>query len=370
VLWIGSVDGMEQALVERVGIAYQGISTGQIRGINPLKALSNAGRMAKGVQESLSVLRSFAPDVCLVTGGYVCAPMALACRMRGVPVMIYLPDMAPGASIRSLSRLADRVAVSFPEVAPFFGGEAPEGKAVVTGYPVRQELIDAAKDRAASRQNLAEAIGQDLGGEDGQQYKSEREPKLVLVWGGSQGSRNINQSVWDALPALLPHAHILHVVGVRDWPLHEKYAAENPILAYAERYHPVSYLHEAMPLALAAADITVARAGASSLGEFPVAHLPSILVPLPYAGVNQRSNADLLAGHGAAVVIEDEELSEELTPRLLALLEDDTKLAQMADAATALARPDAALKIAQTLVEISSGNDETTNATEDGTRAQ
>ena len=126
----------------------------------------------------------------------------------------------------------------------------------------------------------------------------------------------------------------------------------HPIEAYADRYHPVAYLHEAMPLALAAADITVARAGASSLGEFPVAHLPSILVPLPYAGVNQRANADLLAGHGAAIVIEDEELGEQLTPQLLALLEDDHRRAQMEDAAAALARPDAALQIAQALVEL------------------
>ncbi len=355
-LWVGSVGGMEQALVAQAGIAYQGIRTGQIRGINPLKALTNVGRMAKGVQESLSILRSFAPDVCLVTGGYVCAPVALACRMRGVPVMIYLPDMSPGASIRSLSRLAERVAVSFPEVAVFFGGEAPEGKAVVTGYPVRQELVEAARDRVASRRRLAQRLGRSLDSGPGDRNDggdaSKDEPKLVLIWGGSQGSRTINESVWKSLPALLPHAHIVHVVGERDWPLYGEEAKANPIHAYAERYHPVAYLHEAMPLALAAADITVARAGASSLGEFPVAHLPSILVPLPFAGVGQQANADLLAGHGAAIVIEDEDLSEELAPQLLALLADDARRLQMQEAAAALANPDAALEIAQAMVDL------------------
>ena len=347
---------MEQALVERAGIAYRGINTGQIRGINPLKALSNVGKMAKGVQESLAVLGAFGPDVCLVTGGYVCAPMAVACRMRRVPVMIYLPDMSPGASIRSLSRLADRVAVSFPEVAPFFGGEAPEGKAVVTGYPVRQELVEAASDRQGSRRRLAEALGQSLGSQsseqDGGQAGAEHELKLVLVWGGSQGSRTINQSVWDALPALLPYAHIVHVVGTRDWPLYEAHAESHPLTGYVDRYHPVAYLHETMPLALAAADITVARAGASSLGEFPVAHLPSILVPLPFAGVNQQANADLLASHGAATVIDDADLPSQLAPELLALLADDARRKQMEENAAALAKPDAAFQIARALAAL------------------
>jgi UDP-N-acetylglucosamine:LPS N-acetylglucosamine transferase len=298
------------------------------------------------VQESLSVVRSFAPDVCLVTGGYVCAPVALACRMRGVPVMIYLPDMSPGASIRSLSRLADRVAVSFPEAATYFGGEIPEGKAVVTGYPVRQELVEAAQDRQGSRQRLANRLRRPLAGEG--------EPPLVLIWGGSQGSRNINQSTWSALPTVLPHAHILHVVGERDWPMYEEYAEGNPVHAYANRYHPVAYLHEEMTLALSAADVTVARAGASSLGEFPVAHLPSILVPLPYAGVNQWANARLLADQGAARIIEDERLDVRLASDLVHLLHNETALKEMAAAAERLARPEAALCIAEELIDLTS----------------
>jgi UDP-N-acetylglucosamine--N-acetylmuramyl-(pentapeptide) pyrophosphoryl-undecaprenol N-acetylglucosamine transferase len=129
---------------------------------------------------------------------------------------------------------------------------------------------------------------------------------LVLIWGGSQGSRSINQATWAALNEILPAAHILHVVGTRDWPLYEVFAAEHSLPpALAGRYHPVAYLHDEMPLALAAADLTVARAGASSLGEFPVAGLPSILVPLPMAGVNQHRNAEQLARLGAAVIIDD-----------------------------------------------------------------
>ncbi len=344
-LWVGSVDGMERALVERAGIPYQGVRTGKIRGVNPLRAAVSVSKMTMGVGESQLVFRRFNPDVCLVTGGYVCAPVVMAARLQRTPVMIYLPDMTPGWSIQRMSRFAARVAVTFPEAAPFFGGEAPAGKAVVTGYPVRQELVDAAQDRNTSRRELAEALERPLAGPD--------EPPLVLIWGGSQGSRSINQATWAALDDMLPAAHILHVVGTRDWLLYEAFAAEHPLpQALAGRYHPVAYLHDEMALALAAADLTVARAGASSLGEFPVAHLPSILVPLPLAGVNQQRNAEQLARHGAAVIIDDEKLGIELRPTLLELVQDEGRRSIMAAAAADLAQPEAALNIASALLEL------------------
>ena len=91
---------MERALVERAGLDYAGINTGQVTGVNAAKAAANMGRMAVGVRQSLRILARFRPTVCLVTGGYVCVPVVLACRLRGVPVMIYLPDMTPGSAIR------------------------------------------------------------------------------------------------------------------------------------------------------------------------------------------------------------------------------------------------------------------------------
>ena len=335
---------MEEALVTRAGIPFAGIHTGQLRGINPLKAAGNVGKMMLGVRESRALIKQFRPTVCLVTGGYVCAPVAFACRTQHIPVMIYLPDMIPGSAIRSLSRLADQVAVSFPEVAPHFGGEIPVGKAVVTGYPVRQELVHAAQDRPAARRELAQRLGRPLA-------ETAALP-LVLVWGGSQGSRMINRSTWQALPDLLPYAHVLHVVGTRDWPLYQEWSAAEPLSRFTERYHPVAYLHEDMPWALAAADLTVARAGASSLGEFPVAGLPSVLVPLPHAGVNQQVNAELLVSRGAAVVVQDNALSTELTPALLDLLQHPARLETMAQAAADLAQPNAARQIAHALAAL------------------
>jgi UDP-N-acetylglucosamine:LPS N-acetylglucosamine transferase len=349
---VGGVDGMEKALVEHADIPYQGIATGQLRGKNPLTVVQNVGKMMAGFLESRKIVQTFQPDVCLATGGYVCAPVVIACRQLQIPVLIYLPDMVPGWAIRALSRLAQRVAVSYPAVASYFGGVYPSGKAVVTGYPVRQALVDLVaggalearqhrEQRAASRCRLAEQLARPL-------CTHGMNLPLVLVWGGSQGSRNINESLWTALPQLLPYAQILHVVGERDWAQWQARLQSPPVIGTLwERYHPVAYLHEAMTLALAAADLTVARAGASTLGEFPVARLPSILVPHP--GVNQYQNAEYLVNQGGALLINDEMLAEQLAPTLLPLLQDADRRQAMEAALAQLAKPDAARAIAEQL---------------------
>ncbi len=422
-LWVGSEGGMERALVERAGIAFRGIETGQLRGQSPLTALRNGGKMLAGLRQSLHILRDFQPDICFVTGGYVCAPVVAACRLRGVPVLIYLPDMKPGWAIRALSKLAQRVAISFPGAAGYFGGFAPEGKAVVTGYPVRQELVELVGNRAAAKRALAEKLGRSgleptppilpstgsqTGGEgvlDGSEVfvetfsraavrgagrfpvsqstlpssspPSSRPPlssssdgkvreglgegrvdldlPLLLIWGGSSGARSINRATWGALSRLLPLAEVLHIVGTRDWALHEEAVAETTLAATLDgplgaRYHPVPYLHDDMALALAAADISVARAGASTLGEFPVAGLPSILVPL--AAVNQQENAEALTDHGAALIVEDEALAQQLATTLLSLLADENRLSTMRENLAALAEPDAAKHIARELSKL------------------
>jgi UDP-N-acetylglucosamine--N-acetylmuramyl-(pentapeptide) pyrophosphoryl-undecaprenol N-acetylglucosamine transferase len=336
---------MEQRLVERAGISFRGISSGQLRVANPLKILGSLGKMSSGLQQSLAIIDSFRPDVCFVTGGYVCGPVAVACSLRKVPILIYLPDVTPGYAIRWLSKLAQRVAVTLPEVARHFGGAAPVGKAVVTGYPVRGELIEAAQDRGLARRKLREALGWQAGGagaDDGL--------PLVLIWGGSQGARAINRAAWRAAEQITQQAEVLHVVGERDWPLYEEWAQTRSVAGGAQgaeqqaRYHAVPYLHEEMALALAAADLTVARAGASALGEFPAAGLPAILAP--YSGVNQMDNAQALERRGAAVIVVDEELEARLGATVVELLSDAQRLQVMREEMKNLARPYAAQHIA------------------------
>jgi UDP-N-acetylglucosamine--N-acetylmuramyl-(pentapeptide) pyrophosphoryl-undecaprenol N-acetylglucosamine transferase len=310
----------------------------------------NLARMRRGAAQSAAAIREFRPDVIFVTGGYVAAPVAWAAwqaRPR-VPLLIYLPDLTPGLSIRLTSWLAACVAVSFIETASYF-----PGKAVVTGYPVRSELFTI--DRASARKALI--LTGDL--------------PVLLVFGGSRGARSINRALVAALPALLPHCQVLHISGELDWPwIAEQFGLEvsdsrstqcatrslQSAIANLERYHPYPYLHEEMLQALVAADLVVARAGASVLGEFPAAGLPSILVPYPYAGQHQDANAAYLAERGAAVVVEDSELPARLAATVLDVLASPGKLEAMAAAASSLARPDAAENIVHELCRLADGS--------------
>lgn len=335
--YLGEAGGIEEALAARAGIPFRAIATGQLRGRAPWDMALNLARMARGAQQCAALIREWRPTAVLMTGGYVAAPVAWAAwRARPrVPLLIYLPDLTPGQAIGLTSQFAARVAVSFPEVARYF-----PGKAVVTGYPVRHELL--AADKAAARAALGLAP----------------EPPVLLVFGGSRGARSINRALVAALPALLPRCQVLHITGQLDWPWVSETISQADALpaAWQARYHAYPYLHDDMIQALAAADLAVARAGASVLGEFPAVGLPSILVPYPYAGQHQDANAAYLADRGAAQVIADADLAARLAPAILHLLDAPAELRQMAAAARALARPDAATNIALELCKLSGYN--------------
>lgn len=327
-LYAGESDGIEEALTARAGIPFRAIATGQIRGRESWVAARNLIKMARGARQCRAIIREFRPDVAFLTGGYVAAPVAWAAWRAHVPILIYLPDLAPGQAIRLTSRLAARVAVSFPEVATHF-----PGKAVVTGYPVRSELLTTEKAPARQQLGLTDAA------------------PVLLVFGGSRGARSINRALIAALPQLLPRCQVVHVSGQLDWAWVQN-AAAGLETALQARYHPYAYLHDEMIQALAAADLVVARAGASTLGEFPACGLASILVPYPYAGQHQDTNAAYLAERGAALVIEDAKLEQQLAPAVLQLLNTPAALATMAQAAARLARPDAARNIAAELCHL------------------
>jgi UDP-N-acetylglucosamine--N-acetylmuramyl-(pentapeptide) pyrophosphoryl-undecaprenol N-acetylglucosamine transferase len=321
-LYVGEAGGPEEELARRAAIPFSAVETGQIRGQGLKVALGSLLRMWRGAAQCSGIFKEFGPEVVFLTGGYVSAPVALAAWRAHVPVLIYLPDVMPGQSIEWTSRLAERVAVSFPEVAHYFGG-----KAVVTGYPVRAELWTTDRSKARMALGLTE------------------DAPVLVVMGGSRGARSINRATTAALPRLLPRCQVVHVSGQLDWPAVEE-TARQVTGELAARYHPYPYLHD-MPVALAAADLVVARAGAATLGEFPAVGLPSILAPYPYSGQHQDANAAYLAERGAAVVLRDGELETKLESTVLALLDAPERVAAMAAAARSLARPDAAANIAR-----------------------
>ncbi len=323
VLYVGSRSGVERELALRAGLPFVGVDTGQFRGRTLWGMASSAWRVQRGIRQARAILAAFQPDLVFLTGGYVTVPVAIAAWLAGVPQLIYLPDLTPGLAVRLLSHLAQHVAVTLESAARHF-----PGKAVVTGYPVRAELLAAASDPAGARRRL---------GLNGHR-------PVLLVMGGSHGARSINRAICAALPALLERAQVIHITGRLDWPWVQRERERLPSSLQRE-YHPHPYLHEALADALAAADLVVNRAGASVLGELPAVGAPAVLIPYPHAGGHQRANARFLAERGAARLIEDHRVHEELAPTLLALLADEAARQRMREAARSLARAEATQRI-------------------------
>ncbi len=324
-LWVGGEGGMEESLVKRHGIPFQSIPAAGVHGVSPMVLPRNLLMLARGVLASYGILNDFEPDVLFFTGGYVAAPMAFA--GRSYPSLLYVPDIEPGMAIKSIARFADIIAVTTEQSQKFFNKKVYE-----SGYPLRPDL--ALWDRQTAHNHLG--ISGKL--------------PVLLVFGGSKGAHSINMAVLNNLRALLETCEVIHLSGDGDWQLVQSMREQLPV-ALSARYHAMEYLHE-MGAALAAADLVVSRAGASALGEFPLFALPAILVPYPHAWRYQKVNADYLTRRGAAVMLEDHRLNEELLVTLTVLLQNPNKLKAMRAAMFELSHPRAAEKIASALLEL------------------
>jgi UDP-N-acetylglucosamine--N-acetylmuramyl-(pentapeptide) pyrophosphoryl-undecaprenol N-acetylglucosamine transferase len=349
-LWVGSSTGPEGDLVTRHGIAFEAVRSGPLAGVG-FRAVLSLPRIIWGAIQALGLVRRFKPNLLLMTGGWVTLPATLACWLRGVPIVIYMPDIEPGGTIRILSRFARAVAVSATDSIRYF----PPGQAVETGYPLRSALL-----AAAGYDPLGEPTGEaSQARERGMAYFGLDERLLtLLVLGGSSGARSINRALVAQLERILkgdaggPGCQIIHISGRLDWAwIQDEVDRLPPEMAAA--YHPVEYLHtREMAYALAVADVVVGRAGASTLGEFPLFDLPAILVPYPYAWRYQKTNADYLVSRQAALQLDDERLMEELASVVSSLLIDDRARERMAKASSALKRPDAAARVAAILIGV------------------
>ena len=335
-VFVGSSSGLEEGIVSRTDLPFRAVDSGPIRGASLVLLAKSVRQLWRGYRQSQSLIRELAPDVVLTSGGYVGVPVVIAAWQRGIPVMVYLPDLEPGLAVRLQSRFARRVAVSFDRVLGFFSAK----KAWVSGYPVRTAILEAKRDWAMDLLGLDPAL------------------RTLFVLGGSRGARSLNEALTANLVELLDVCQIVHMSGQLDWEWVQERRAGLPADLQA-RYTAYPYLHgEQMPAALAAADLVVARAGAATTGEFPAAGLPSILVPYPYSGQHQRLNADFMVEHGAAVSLADGDLGEQLKPTVLRLLNDPQALAQMGERARALSKPQAAHDMAKELARLASEREE------------
>ncbi len=332
VTWVGSLGGMEKALIQRAGVSYQEIPGAGVHGVGWFALPGNLVQLVRGYWRARQVLRDFQPDVLFFTGGYVAVPMAVA--GRHIPSVLFVPDVEPGLALKQLARYAKCIAISVEDTRQFFKPSLANNiKVIDTGYPTRPDLQ--IWEPEAARQALQ--LRADL--------------PVLLVFGGSKGARSINNALFAALPELLQEMQVIHITGQLDWPAVETIRSrldEHQI----ERYHAYPYLHDEMGAALRLADLVVARAGASTLGEFPLFGLPAILVPYPYAWQYQKVNAQYLADRQAAIVITDEDLPAQLLPTVRKLMQDTEKRAALQQAMRSLARPTAANTIASLLLQL------------------
>jgi UDP-N-acetylglucosamine--N-acetylmuramyl-(pentapeptide) pyrophosphoryl-undecaprenol N-acetylglucosamine transferase len=324
---------IDSEVLAHAGIARTRIAASPVRGVSPHRAVWGALRLAGAFAQASRLIGSFRPDVVLVTGGYVSAPVLVAARLRGIPSVVFLPDVVPGLAVRALAPFASRVAIGFEATRPHW----TPAHGVVTGYPVRPEFLIA--DRKRGRETFG--IPDDR--------------QVLFATGGSSGARSLNLALLSALEPILHHADLIHLCGDLDEArLRDARNALPETLR--RRYHLYRYLHKGMADAMAASDLVICRAGASTMAELPAIGRAAILIPGTFAGGHQAENASVLAGAGAAVIVPDSDLSGPqegtLLGTILDLLSDTRRRSAMTEASRRLARPEAAANIVALLESI------------------
>lgn len=337
ILFVGTGHGLESELVPHAGYPLQTIHLYGFQRRISWRNLQNMFWTVRSLWEVRKILREFRPDAVIGTGGYVCGPVVWSAASAGIPTLIQEQNAFPGVTNRILSRVVDVAAVGYPEAAPKFAGH--KARVVVTGNPVREDLLQETREESCRHFGLRPEL------------------PVLLITGGSQGARSINQA------ALAVHrrwagkkeVQILHITGQTDYNniIHTLQAEGLPIYDGEAGRIVVPYLHE-MPKALAAARLVVSRAGAIGLAELTLRGIPAILIPYPFASENhQEINARALEKNGAAVVIRDSELTGELlTATVEKLIADSEKLRSMAAAAAAMGTPRAADEIAALVFDL------------------
>src|SRR3954471_21243719 len=321
VLFIGTARGLENRLVPAAGFPLQLVKVGALNRVSLATRLRTALELPRAIFTAAGMLNDFHPDVVIGVGGYASGPAMLAAILKHTPTLAFEPNLVPGFANRMVARFVSAAAVHFEQTSEHFRN------AVVTGVPVRPAFFQIPR-----------------------KLYSPESPTL-LVFGGSQGARAINQAVIRSLPELvrrLPGLHVIHQTGEREY--NEVQAAYSGISISAEVYKFI----DDMPAFFARADLALCRSGASTVAEIAAAGKPAVFVPFPRAADDhQRRNAEAMEQANAAVVLEETRLDEVwLVDTVEALLADPGRLARMSDAARAMAHPDAAKEIAELAAKV------------------
>lgn len=280
--YIGSYNGMEKDLVEKSGIPYYGISSGKLRRYFDLKNFTDPFRVMKGYFEARHLIKKLKPDVVFSKGGFVAVPVVMAASHAGIPVISHESDMTPGLANKLSLAFCTKICCNFPETLQYL----PEDKAILTGCPIREELLTGNKES-----------GLKLTG-----FNSSK--PVLLVMGGSLGSVKVNQAVRSILPDLLKDYHIVHLCGKGNL---------DETLTSMPGYVQYEYMSEPLKHLFAMADIIISRAGANAICELLALQKPALLIPLSAAASrgDQILNAKSFKKQGFSDVLEEEDVTPE-----------------------------------------------------------
>ena len=280
--YIGSYDGIEKKLISDFGIPYYGVSTGKFRRYFDPKNFTDPFRVIKGYGETHKLLKQIQPDIVFSKGGFVSVPVIRAAASLKIPCIIHESDLTPGLANKLCIPVASKVCCNFPETLKYIAKD----KAVLTGSPVREELLHGNPDAAY------ELCG------------FNKNQPIILVMGGSQGASAINKVVREALPKLLPDFQIIHICG--------KEKMDN-LLIGTPGYKQFEYVRSELKDIFSITDLVVSRAGANAICELLALRLPNLLIPLP-ASVSrgdQILNAESFESQGYSMVLREESLDED-----------------------------------------------------------
>ena len=279
--YIGSYEGIEKRLIEEQGVPYYGISSGKLRRYFDPKNFSDPFKVLKGYAQSIRLLKKIKPDVVFSKGGFVSVPVVLAAKHCKVPAIIHESDLTPGLANKLAIPSATKVCCNFPETLSYL----PKEKAVLTGSPIRQELLTGNADFAFSLCHF-----------------KDHSKQTILIVGGSSGSRVINTAIRGLLPELLKNYNVIHLCGKGNM---------DDTLTATDGYAQFEYANKELSDMFALADLVISRAGANAICELLALRKPNILIPLSAAASrgDQILNANSFRSQGFSYVLEEEELS-------------------------------------------------------------
>lgn len=280
--YIGSYEGIEKKLIEELGIPYYGISSGKLRRYFDLKNFSDPFRVLKGFRQARKLLKELKPDVVFSKGGFVTVPVVIAAKKCGIPAIIHESDMTPGLANKLCLSSAAKICCNFPETV----NSLPKDKAVLTGTPIRRELMDGDKETAREFCGFTD------------------EKPVLMVIGGSLGAASVNENIRKILPELLKDFQVIHLCGK---------GKTDESLKSTEGYVQFEYIKDELPDLFALADIVVSRAGANAICELNALKKPNLLIPLSANASrgDQILNARSFERQGFSMVMEEEEITEQ-----------------------------------------------------------